>query len=87
MSVYRTIGPLVFPINTGYYATLVNLGHPEIWKQIEPSLKKAQEAMKKGKKFCVEVSSPVEALHLYEPRYEKTSFCICENYSTIHRLP
>lgn len=39
----------------GYYATLFNLGHPEIWKQIEPSLKKAQEAMKKGKKFCVEI--------------------------------
>ena len=43
-------------IHAGNYATLFNLGHPEIRKQIEPSLKKAQEDMRNGKKFCVEVS-------------------------------
>lgn len=40
----------------GNYAVLFNMGHPDIRKQIEPSLRTAQELMAKGKKFCVEIN-------------------------------
>lgn len=41
---------------SGNYAVLFNIPHPDLRKQIEPSLRKAQEVMKKGKNFCVEIN-------------------------------
>ena len=58
LCIFETSVHYIF-FHTGNYATLFNLGHPEIWKQIEEPLKNAQECMRKGKKFCVEVSANV----------------------------